>query len=45
MLILIGSFLALLLLGLPVALSMAVSSLLYITVDRDRPRTSFWLNV
>ena len=37
MLILIGSFLALLLLGLPVALSMAVSSLVYITVTGTAP--------
>ena len=37
MLILIGSFLALLLLGLPVALSMAVSSLIYITATGTAP--------
>src|SRR6478735_11579115 len=37
MLILIGSFLALLLLGLPVALSMAVSSLVYITATGTAP--------
>ena len=43
MLILIGSFLALLLLGLPVALSMAVSSLLYIRRQGWRP-TSSWRN-
>src|ERR687890_1670942 len=37
MLILIGSFLALMLLGLPVALAMAVSSLLYILVTGTAP--------
>jgi TRAP-type C4-dicarboxylate transport system permease large subunit len=37
MLILIGSFLVLLLLGLPVAISMAVSSLLYIVVSGTAP--------
>ena len=37
MLLLIGSFLVLLIIGLPVALSMAVSSLLYVLVDGTMP--------
>ena len=37
MLILIGSFLVLMILGLPVAMSMAVSSLLYLLVDGIAP--------
>jgi len=47
MLILVGSFLLLLIIGVPVALSMAVSSLLYIMMasipSRCSPcRFSFW---
>ena len=37
MLILVGSFLLLLIIGVPVALSMAVSSLLYIMIDGTLP--------
>ena len=37
MLLLVGSFLLLLIVGVPVALSMAVSSLLYVLVDGTMP--------
>ena len=37
MLILVGSFLLLLIIGVPVALSMAVSSLLFIMIDGTLP--------
>ena len=41
MLILLGSFLALMLCGLPVALAMAVSSLVYILATGIAPDVSF----
>ena len=43
MLLLIGSFLLLLVIGVPVALSIAVSSLLYVLVDGTMPDIAVWI--